>query len=132
MKRTADVLIPIYKPGKELERLLSLLEQQDYPIGRVILMNTEEQYFPAEILKKHPITEVHHVKKSEFDHGNTRDTGMRLSDAEVVICMTQDAVPADTHMVGALMCAFDIPDVWAAYGRQLPREDCREIGRAHV
>lgn len=40
MKRTADVLIPVYHPGKELEQLLSLLEAQDYPVNRIILMNT--------------------------------------------------------------------------------------------
>lgn len=102
MKRTADVLIPVYHPGKELEQLLSLLEAQDYPVNRIILMNTEEACFPAEILKDHPKAEVHHVTKAEFDHGGTRDQGIRMSDADVVICMTQDAIPADEHMAGAL------------------------------
>ena len=72
MKRTADVLIPVYHPGNELEQLLSLLEAQDYPVNRIILMNTEEACFPAEILKDHPKAEVHHVTRAEFDHGGTR------------------------------------------------------------
>ena len=127
MKRTADVLIPVYRPGKELDQLLTLLEKQDYPIGRIILMNTEKAYFPDEILKIHPKAEVHHVTKEEFDHGGTRDKGLRMSEADVVICMTQDAVPADSHMAGALVRAFDDPEIWAAYGRQLPRENCREV-----
>ena len=127
MKRTADVLIPVYHPGKELEQLLSLLEAQDYPVNRIILMNTEEACFPAEILKDHPKAEVHHVTKAEFDHGGTRDQGIRMSDADVVICMTQDAIPADEHMAGALLKTFDDPEVWAAYARQLPNEDCREV-----
>ena len=118
MKRTADVLIPVYHPGKELEQLLSLLEAQDYPVNRIILMNTEEACFPAEILKDHPKAEVHHVTKAEFDHGGTRDQGIRMSDADVVICMTQDAIPADEHMAGALLKTFDDPEVWAAYARR--------------
>lgn len=121
MKRTADVLIPVYHPGKELEQLLSLLEAQDYPVNRIILMNTEEACFPAEILKDHPKAEVHHVTRAEFDHGGTRDQGIRMSDADVVICMTQDAIPADEHMAGTLLKAFDDPEVWAAYARQLPK-----------
>ena len=127
MKRTADVLIPVYHPGKELEQLLSLLEAQDYPVNRIILMNTEEACFPAEILKDHPKAEVHHVTRAEFDHGGTRDQGIRMSDADVVICMTQDAIPADEHMAGALLKTFDDPEVWAAYARQLPKENCREV-----
>lgn len=90
-------------------------------------MNTEEACFPAEILKDHPKAEVHHVTKAEFDHGGTRDQGIRMSDADVVICMTQDAIPADEHMAGALLKTFDDPEVWAAYARQLPKENCREV-----
>ena len=127
MKRTADVLIPVYHPGKELEQLLSLLEAQDYPVNRIILMNTEEACFPAEILKDHPKAEVHHVTRAEFDHGGTRDQGIRMSDADVVICMTQDAMPADETLIEELVKPFDDPEVWAAYARQLPNEDCREV-----
>ena len=103
---------------KELEQLLSLLEAQDYPVNRIILMNTEEACFPAEILKDHPKAEVHHVTRAEFDHGGTRDQGIRMSDADVVICMTQDAIPADEHMAGTLLKAFDDPEVWAAYAKR--------------
>ena len=127
MKRTADVLIPVYHPGKELEQLLSLLEAQDYPVNRIILMNTEESCFPAEILKDHPKAEVHHVTRAEFDHGGTRDQGIRMSDADVVICMTQDAMPADETLIEELVKPFDDPKVWAAYARQLPNEECREV-----
>ena len=38
---------------------------------------------------------VTHIEPEEFDHGATRDLGMRLTDAPVVVYMTQDAVPAD-------------------------------------
>lgn len=41
--------------------------------------------------------------------------------------MTQDAIPADEHMAGTLLKAFDDPEVWAAYARQLPKENCREV-----
>ena len=50
-----------------------------------------------------------------------------MSDADVVICMTQDAIPADEHMAGTLLKVFDDPEVWAAYARQLPKENCREV-----
>lgn len=67
------------------------------------------------------------MTRAEFDHGGTRDQGIRMSDADVVICMTQDAIPADEHMAGTLLKAFDDPEVWAAYARQLPKENCREV-----
>ena len=39
-----DVIIPVYKPGKELFELIDRLEKQTVPVNRIILMNTEEKY----------------------------------------------------------------------------------------
>lgn len=38
--------------------------------------------------------------------------------------MTQDAVPADTHLTEKLMEALGQENVAVAYARQLPKEDC--------
>jgi rhamnosyltransferase len=125
--QTVDILIPVYRPGKELEELLRRLLKQSQPIHKIILMNTEEQYFPDSLYGFCEQMEVHHVTKTEFDHGGTRDMGMRLSEADFVICMTQDAMPSDDHLVEALIRPFENAEVWAAYARQLPRDDCREV-----
>ena len=44
-----DVLIPVYRPDGKLTELLKRLKMQNYPIHRVILMNTEEKHFPTEL-----------------------------------------------------------------------------------
>lgn len=124
---TADIVIPVYHPGAELKELLNCLADQTRPAGRIILMNTEEAYFPADLLSAYENVEVHHVTKQEFDHGGTRDQGIRMSRADVVICLTQDAIPADRRLVENLLKPFAREEVWAAYGRQLPRENCREV-----
>lgn len=126
---TADVLIPVYRPGDLLEELIRRLKVQSVPAGRIILMNTEKAYFPAELLERYEGLEVHHVTRAQFDHGGTRDQGMRMSHADVVICMTQDAMPANRELLGRLLSPFASEDVWAAYARQLPAKDCSEIER---
>lgn len=50
-----------------------------------------------------------------------------MSTADLVLCMTQDAMPADETLIEELVKPFDDPEVWAAYARQLPNEDCREV-----
>lgn len=42
--------------------------------------------------------EVYHHSKKEFDHGMTRNKGVKRSDAELFVFMTQDAVPEDEFM----------------------------------
>ncbi len=122
-----DVLIPVYRPDGKLTELLKRLKMQNYPIHRVILMNTEEKHFPAELTGIWDRVEVYHLAKEEFDHGGTRDRGVRMSTADLVVCMTQDAMPADETLIEELVKTFDDPEVWAAYARQLPNEDCREV-----
>ena len=122
-----DVLIPVYRPDGKLTELLKRLKMQNYPIHRIILMNTEEKHFPAELTGIWDRVEVYHLAKEEFDHGGTRDRGVRMSTADLVVCMTQDAMPADETLIEELVKPFDDPEVWAAYARQLPNEDCREV-----
>ena len=98
-----DVIIPVYHPGKEFSVLLERLTEQTAVIHRIIAMNTEENYWNKELEQKYPLLEVHHLKKSEFDHGGTRAWAAELSDAEIMVFMTQDAVPADRNLIENLV-----------------------------
>ena len=127
--RTIDVCIPVYKPGKELKILLQRLLRQDYPIRKILIANTEEQYWEDSLLSEIPCAEVFHISKQEFDHGGTRHALAEKAEADLLLFMTQDAVPADRHLLSSLAEAFETPGVKAAYARQLPRKDCREMER---
>ena len=124
-----DVIIPTYKPGEELFVLLRELQSQSRRPDHIIIMNTEKKYLDG-IMQSHNIEQefpeliIHNIKKSEFDHGATRDKGMQLSDADFVLLMTQDAMPRDNKLISSLLKVFDDEQVAAAYGRQYPKSDC--------
>ena len=124
-----DVVIPAYKPGKKFSRLLKMLERQTWPVGKVIVMNTEKSFWNDHGFEEIGNLEVHHLTKEEFDHGDTRNRGMKLSRADIVVFMTDDAVPADEHLIEELVKAFaqrgpEGEAVIMAYARQLPDKDC--------
>ena len=120
-----DVIIPAYHPGKEFSTLIERLTKQTFPIHRIIVMNTEETYWNKELEEKFSILEVHHLKKQEFDHGATRACAAELSDADVMVFMTQDALPADKSLIENLVKALTEDEkTGAAYARQLPNENC--------
>lgn len=121
---TVDVVVPVYKPDEKFDKLMQMLQKQTYPVGKILLMNTEKAYFPDKGYEKLPHVEVRHLKKSEFDHGGTRDSAASLLDGELILFMTQDAVPADVYLVERLAAAFADGQVAAAYARQLPDPDC--------
>ena len=122
---TVDIIIPAYRPGKEFENLLDSLSTQNYPVEKILVMNTEEKFWNTAWEKKFPKVDVVHLKKTDFDHGGTRCRGARLSDSDIMVFMTQDAVPADRNLIGNLIRPLqENSKVGAAYARQLAREDC--------
>lgn len=115
-----NLIIPTYKPGEKLRQSLKRLAMQTRKLDKIILINTEEAYFDQKMILPYENVEVYHIKKEEFDHGATRDLGASLAkDADILMFMTDDAVPKDKYLVENLIKAFDNPEVAAAYGRQM-------------
>lgn len=93
-------------------------------------MNTEESMWNKEWEKLSDAMEVHHLTKEEFDHGGTRARAAELSDADVMVFMTQDAMPADRELLAELLKALDQEEnIAAAYARQLPNAECSFVER---
>lgn len=128
-EKTVDVIIPAYKPDQKFEQLLAMLRRQNYPVHKIIIMNTEERFWKKEYEADGRL-EVHHLKKTEFDHGRTRGQAVRYSEADIIVFMTDDSVPKDEELIGRLVEGFDLADnVAEVYARQLPAKDCRVIER---
>lgn len=127
--RTIDVMIPTYRPGKEFRLLLERLKQQSVPVRRVVIINTEKKFWDSRWEQEFPFTEVHHIRKEEFDHGGTRRKAAELTDAEVMVFMTQDALPADRDLIRNLTAPLKEPETAAAYARQLPNASCSFVER---
>ena len=128
-----DIIIPTYKPGKELLTLLDRLCEQTLLPKKIIIMNTEKSEFSKnftdeELKNRYNNVEIiiSHISKNEFDHGGTRRKAVEeYSTSELFLCMTQDAIPADRTFLLELSRVFEKDEnVAAAYARQLPRHDC--------
>lgn len=122
-----DVIIPVYRPGKELKELLERLERQTVKPDHIILINTEKALFDEafseeELYREYSGLVIRHISKKEFDHGGTRRMAVEMSEAEVFVLFTQDALPADTKVLENLTGKLQ-EGVAVSYGRQLPRKN---------
>ncbi len=131
---TVDVIIPVYQPDRKFSRLLSMLGRQKYPVNRIIIMNTESAYWNGPGYEGIAGMEIHHISRSEFDHGATRNRGAGYSEADILLFMTDDAVPRDDFLTERLVRALEQKGpngetAAVAYARQLPAGDCRTVER---
>lgn len=133
MKRI-DIIIPTYKPDQRFFKLIEKLTHQSVPVNRIIVMNTEQKYFDrlvygTSFAKDYHNIVVRHLSKREYDHGRTRNQGVRHSDADYFVMITQDAVPADEYVVERLLENLQKENVAVAYARQLADERSSEEER---
>lgn len=124
-----DVVIPTCKPDDKFDRLMQMLKKQTYPLHEILIVNTGEADFPQKGYETWQNVRIVHIKKEEFDHGGTRDGAAGLLDGDRILFVTQDAVPADIHLVERLAAAFEDEQVAAAYARQIPARDCDLLER---
>ncbi|HAT2374447.1 TPA: glycosyltransferase [Raoultella ornithinolytica] len=67
------------------------------------------------------------INKSDFNHGGTRNLAFEnIAETDIVIFLTQDAIPCAGFIDEILLC-FDDPSVACAYGRQLPHREADAI-----
>jgi len=75
---------------------------------------------------------VHTISKSDFNHGGTRQLAAELlSEADILVFLTQDAILSGPKAIRTLLKAFEDTGVGAAFGRQLPRPGAAPI-EAHA
>lgn len=126
-KPIVDILIPTYRPGQEFEELLLGLLKQTYPVRNILIVNTNASLWDSRFEQIVPNLYVDHVEQRQFDHGGTRAAMADSSDADLLLFMTQDAIPADEMLVEHLVMQFSLPQVKAAYARQLPKPGCSTL-----
>ncbi|MEY8481383.1 glycosyltransferase [Lachnospiraceae bacterium 48-21] len=124
-----DVVILTHRPDGRFIEELRRIRRQRFPIGQIYVINTRTEVFPEEVERMSGVSVIH-IQPEEFDHGGTRDMGFALSDAGILVFMTQDALPADAEMIGELVKPlFESKLVGVSYARQLPAKGCDIIER---
>lgn len=130
IKRSVNVVIPVYKPDDKFGQLLEMLNRQTHKPDRIIIINTEKKFFDESRYTLDKNTEIHHITIEEFDHGATRNYGFSLADSDYVLFMTMDAVPADIHLIETMLRIHESENAAKAavvYARQLPDKECSVI-----
>ena len=121
---SVDVFIPTYHSDEKLERLLTMLYRQTIKPNRVIILHTIEKEGQEQPLPAIPDSDISviPIPKEAFDHGGTRKYGATLSNADILLFMTQDAIPADEYLIENLLKPYKDPRVSAAYARQIAND----------
>lgn len=121
------VIIPTYNAARYWPALSEGIGAQSFRPHRIIVIDSSSTDGTEELARRGGF-EVVGITPAEFNHGGTRQMGADLAaDSDILIYLTQDAVPYGPDAFANLVRPFADPEIGAAYGRQLPREGATAI-----
>jgi rhamnosyltransferase len=122
--RSVSVAIPVLNGGPLLHRVLVALAAQDTPEPVELVVCDSGSTDGSADAARAAGARVVSINRAEFGHGRTRNLLMRETTGDVVVYLTQDAVPSGPGWLRAMVGAFDLaPGVALACGPYLPRPD---------
>ena len=120
---TISVIIPTRNGAATLGELLAVLALQTVQPDEILVVDSLSEDETVEVAR-HYGAEVTVIAREAFDHGGTRTQFAEAARGELLIFLTQDAIPATRDALAQLIRPFAAhPEVAVSYGRQLPHRD---------
>jgi len=120
-----SVIIPTFNAGTYINGLISSLREQSIEC-EIIIIDSSSSDKTTSIVKT-GIAKIVTIRKEDFRHGKTRNLGVQISKSDIVIFLTQDALPMDLQCLKNLIKPLECLQVVASFGRQIPRADSSPI-----
>lgn len=116
-----SVIIPTLNAGKTIYELLSKLRSQSLDT-EIIVIDSSSKDNTVNIAKSFGV-KVISIPSHAFNHGRTRNLGATESKGDVLVFMTQDAIPQNNYLIKNLIAPLKDPSTAASYARHIPRKD---------
>jgi rhamnosyltransferase len=121
-----SVIIPTLNAGACIGKLLSILRSQGTPPAEIIVIDSSSADNTVKIAEESGAKTMV-IPRREFNHGKTRNVAAAGAKGDILVFMTQDALPVDNTLLRTLTTPLSEPDIALAFGRHLPRPDASPL-----
>jgi rhamnosyltransferase len=130
-----SVIIPTLHAGETLRRLIGALREQTLAPREILVIDSDSTDGTPDIARECGVRVIG-IDRKDFDHGGTRNLAASYAVGEVLVFMTQDAMPDHPEMLERLMAPMMADGrIACSYARQVPRAEAgvlERLTRAHL
>lgn len=116
-----SIIIPTLNAARYISEIISSLRQQTIEC-EIVIVDSSSIDNTVHIAKTGHLKTLT-IRHEDFNHGNTRNTGVQAANNNTVVFLTQDALPCDDRCLENLIKPLQNPQIAASFGRQVPRPD---------
>jgi len=128
MTYNISIIIPTYNAERYLGNLLNAFKEQTIKEYELIIIDSNSSDNTIQIAKKYT-SKVILIPNNEFDHGGTRAKAVQIASGDILVFLTQDALPYNQFTIESLVRVFEDGNVAAAYGKQVSYEETNLFGK---
>lgn len=126
---TYSIVIPTFNGLKYLSKVIPvLLSIKDERFKELVIIDSNSNDGTLEYLKDKKCRFIS-LGDRPFDHGGTRTYVASLIETDIIVFLTQDALPVDNEFLNPIMTVFEEPKLGAAYGRQISYSETNIYGK---
>jgi glycosyltransferase involved in cell wall biosynthesis len=125
--RSISVVIPTKNAGAEFGETLAALRGQPRSL-EIVVVDSGSSDGTLDLAREHG-ARVISIAPESFNHGETRNFGIRQSRGEFCIMLVQDAVPLGDSWLEEMLSPFADERVVGVTARQVPRPDSDCVAR---
>jgi GT2 family glycosyltransferase len=124
----ATVVLPVLDAASYLPSLLAALAGQDVAL-EVLAIDSGSRDASVALLREAG-ARVIPIERTRFDHGETRNLGAREAACEIVLFLSQDALPQGASYARLLIESLECgPRLAGTFARQVPRPEADPLTR---
>lgn len=127
---TFSLIIPTLNAADHFVTLMSSIHKQSIQPLEIIIIDSSSTDKTVSIAIDYGCR-VETIACKSFDHGGTRTLAALMAKGDILLFLTQDALPADSSTFKRIIEGFVHSQIGAVYGKQLPYQTASLFG-AHL
>lgn len=125
-QHTISVVIPVKNEAAGIAACLDGILSQTVPVQEILVIDSGSTDGTQEIVRGYDMARLIEIEPGDFNHGETRNLGVRETSGDLVLFTVGDARPVDDRWIECLRAGFSAEDdVVAVGGIQVVAHDPR-------